>query len=453
MTRQVNRERDLQTTNQRLESLIEATPLTVMELDPDGNVIRWNDGAENMFGWSREEVFGEFNPMIPDEQSAEFDTHRERALNGKQLRGKEVQRERKDGRVLDLLLSVALITDSDGEITSILAVLEDITEQKRLESKLRSLQETAQRLSAAQSSADISDIAIEAVVETLGFDVTGLWEYSTQSDTLVPTSASQATEDRFGELPHLESEESPARQAFEASELRVYDDVQTIEDFEPETEIRSCLFVPLGECGVLGVGSLSVQSFSETDVDLCQILGATVEGALTRARREAELQRQNDRLDEFASVVAHDLRNPLSVAIGFLDVIEQTGSLEHVDRVSSAHDRMERLIDDLLTLARGETEQVDLELVTTKAWGFVDTAGATLTVAEDGSTVAGDGDRLTQFFENLFRNAIEHGVTSNEGGTGFGLSIVSDIAAAHGWTVRVTAGSEGGARFEFVGAA
>ncbi|WP_436901847.1 PAS domain-containing protein [Halovenus halobia] len=494
VTRQVDRERDLQRTNQRLESLIEATPLTVMEIDTEGTVVRWNDGAEEMFGWSREEVLGEFNPIVPDERAPEFDTHRQRALEGEQIRGKEVQRERKDGRVLDLLLSVAPITDSDGDITSILAVLEDITDQKRLESKLRSLQATAQRLSGAQTSGEIGDIAIDAVVETLGFEFTGLWEYSAQTDTLVPASASQATKDRFGELPRLESEESPARQVFEASELRVYDDIQTIEDFEAETEMRSCLFVPLGEFGVLGVGALSAQSFSETDVDLCQILGATVEGALTRASREAELQRQNDRLDEFASVVAHDLRNPLSVAIGFLDVIEQTGSLEHVDRVSSAHERMERLIDDLLTLARGdttiaETEQVDLEMVTTKAWGFVDTADATLTVTEAVPTVAGDGSRLTQFFENLFRNAIEHGgdtvsvtvgpltdepgfyveddgdgippdrrdevlehgVTSNQGGTGFGLSIVSDIAAAHGWTVRVTSGTDGGARFEFAG--
>ncbi|WP_336328158.1 PAS domain S-box protein [Halovenus sp. HT40] len=496
VTEQVERERDLETTNQRLESLIEATPLTVMEIDTDGNVIRWNDGAEKMFGWSREEVLGEFNPIVPDEQTAEFTSHRQRAVSGEEIRGKEVRRERKDGEELELLLSVAPITGSDGEITSILAVLEDITDQKQLESKLRALQETAQRLSGAQSSDEISDIAVEAAVETLGFDLTGIWEYTAQGDALVPLSTSAATKDRVGELPRLESGDSLAWDSFEASELRVYDDIQAESALEEsDTGIQSGLFVPLGEFGLLGVGTSSDRTFSDTDVDLFQILGATVEGAFARSSRETELQRQNERLDEFASVVAHDLRNPLSVAIGFLDVVEETGDLEHVDRIASAHDRMERLIDDLLTLARGEstiteTEQVDLEMVTTKAWGFVDTADATLTVSEGVPTVAGDGSRLTQFFENLFRNAIEHGgeavtvtvgrlehddgfyveddgdgippakrddvlehgVTSNEGGTGFGLSIVADIARAHGWTVRVTDGSEGGARFEFVGA-
>ena len=153
---------------------------------------------------------------------------------------------------------------------------------------------------------------------------------------------------------------------------------------------------------------------------------------------------------------------------------------------------MERLIDDLITLARGEStitdpERVDLETVATEAWGYVDTASATLTVTDPVPTVAGDGSRLTQLFENLFRNAIEHGgedvtvtvgqlqgddgfyieddgdgipqekreevfkhgVTSNEGWTGFGLSIVADIAKAHGWTASVVDGSDDGARFEF----
>lgn len=493
VTEQVQRERELETTNQRLESLIEATPLTVMEIDADGTVIRWNDGAEKMFGWSREEVLGGFNPMVPDEQQAEFASHRQRALSGDPIRGKEIRRETKDGEELDLLLSVAPVTAPDGETTSILAVLEDITEQKQLESKLRSLQETAQKLSGAQSSVEIGDIVVEAAVDILGFELTGIWEYADQADELVPLATSAATEELLGELPRLASREALAWEAFEASEVRRYGDLQSeVTLGESDAKLRSGLFVPLGEFGLIGVGTSQGQTFSGADVDLFQILGATVEAAFTRASREAELQRQNERLDEFASVVAHDLRNPLSIAIGFLDIIEETGDLSHVDRIEAAHDRMERLIDDLLTLSRGETtvtdrKQIDLKTVTTEAWGYVDTVEATLTVADTVPTVTGDASRLTQLFENLFRNAIEHGgesvtvtvgkleddngfyvedngdgippgkseevfehgVTSTEGGTGFGLSIVADIANAHGWTVRVTEGTAGGARFVF----
>lgn len=143
VTEQVARKRELEATNQRLESLIDATPLTVMEIDADGTVIRWNDEAETMFGWSRDEVLGEFNPIVSDDQRDEFASRRQRALNGERIRANEVRRETKGGDELDLLLSVAPVLGSDGETTNIIAVLEDITEQKRLEARLRSLQETA----------------------------------------------------------------------------------------------------------------------------------------------------------------------------------------------------------------------------------------------------------------------------------------------------------------------
>jgi len=492
VTEQVQRERKLEQANQRLEGLIEAAPLTIMEIDADGEVVRWNDGAEEMFGWSSEEVIGEFNPIIPEDQQSQFESHRQAALNGKPIRGKEIQRETKEGRRLDLLLSVAPIEDSNGEVTSILAVLEDITEQKHLENRLRSLQRTAQQLSAAQSTEEIANIAVDAAVEILGFEITGIWEYDEREHALIPITETAEARELVGESPRFDPGDSLAWQAFDTGELQVFDDVREDDErYNEDTRIRSEIQVPLGDYGLISTGSPTTREFSETDVDLFRILGATVEAALARATREAELKRQNERLDQFASVVAHDLRNPLTVAMGFLEVAAETGDPDHFEKVETAHDRIERLIEDLLTLARGETtiedrEQIDLGAVAREAWGYVDTSEATMEVAEGVPVVAGDAGRLSQLFENLFRNAVEHGgkdvtitvgkradggfyvaddgegippedretvfdhgVTTNQGGTGFGLSIVEDIAKAHGWTVSVSESDEGGARFDF----
>jgi len=493
VTEQVERERALEVANQRLESLIEATPLTVMEIDAEGTVNRWNDEAEIMFGWSREEIMGEFNPMVPEDKRPEFASLRERALRGERIRGKEIQRETKHGEQLDLLLSVAPIRDPDGDSTSILAVLEDITEQKELERKLRSLQETAQRLSGAQSREDIGTIAIEAAEEILGFDMAAVWEYNEQTDTLDPVAASSVTRELVGSLPRLETEDSLGWTAFESAEVSVHEDIVSEASIDvSSTEIGSGLFVPLSEFGLLAVGTGSQREFSDTDIDLLQVFGSTVAAAFGRANREMQLQRQNDRLDQFASVVAHDLRNPLSVAMGFTDIVQETQDPTHFEKIETAHDRIERLIEDLLTLARGETTvtepaEIDINVVATEAWGYVDTHEATLDVLDGPPVILADEGRLIQLFENLFRNAIEHGgrdvtvtvgrlpdsdgfyveddgvgippdqqdsvfdhgVTSNEGGTGFGLSIVSDIAKSHDWTVSVTDGADGGARFEF----
>jgi len=129
-------------------------------------------------------------------------------------------------------------------------------------------------------------------------------------------------------------------------------------------------------------------------------------------RHERELERQNERLDEFASIVSHDLRNPLNVASGYLDMARESGDPEHFDRIEGAHDRMSRMIDELLSLAQqgeivGDTRPVELHVVAREAWQDVDTGDCTLTVDTD-RVVDADPDRLRDLLSNLFRNVAEH---------------------------------------------
>jgi PAS domain S-box-containing protein len=245
-----------------------------------------------------------------------------------------------------------------------------------------------------------------------------------------------------------------------------------------------------------------------------------------RQEREHELRRQNERLEEFTNIVSHDLRNPLSIASGYLDLAAETGDPEALAQIGEALDRMNRLVEDLLSLARkgqvvGETTSVDLPTVARQAWFGVETESATLELP-DSVAVAADEGRLVDLFSNLFRNAVEHGATNSgptagdavehgstgnrttepsgdavehagpavtvrverldgpdgdlagfaveddgpgipeerreqvltpgettgEDGIGYGLAIVDQIVEAHGWSLRVTEGRDGGARFE-----
>ncbi|MFC7141649.1 PAS domain-containing sensor histidine kinase [Halosimplex aquaticum] len=134
-----------------------------------------------------------------------------------------------------------------------------------------------------------------------------------------------------------------------------------------------------------------------------------------RKKYEKQLERQNERLERFASVISHDLRNPLEVALGRLEFARADGDEEHFDALERSLYRIDDLIDDVLTLAReGETvsdpEPTDLASVAREAWKVVETPEASLDVRTD-ATLLADGGRLQQLLENVFRNAVEHGST------------------------------------------
>jgi signal transduction histidine kinase len=135
----------------------------------------------------------------------------------------------------------------------------------------------------------------------------------------------------------------------------------------------------------------------------------------TRKARERRLTDRNERLDRFASIVSHDLRNPLSVIRGSIEMARLRGETEPLERGERAVERIDQLVSELLTLARqgtgmDEPTEFALASVARDAW---ETAAegderAELVVAGD-AQVYGDRGRMRQALENLFRNAREHG--------------------------------------------
>lgn len=228
-----------------------------------------------------------------------------------------------------------------------------------------------------------------------------------------------------------------------------------------------------------------------TGGEVSEIIGVT-RNITERVVRERQLRSQKEQLDAFAGVVAHDIRNPLGVAQGRLDLLAGNCDSEHLPPISRALDRIDDLVSETLTLARqgqvvAEPTAIDLDAVVSTCWATVSIADAELN-CDTGLTIMGDRSRLQHIFENLFRNAIEHGgsdvtvrvaqrdpnafyventgppipesdresvfepgYTSTREGTGFGLAIVNRIAEAHGWEVGITEGTDGGARFVFTG--
>ncbi|MFC5277300.1 hybrid sensor histidine kinase/response regulator [Halorubrum rubrum] len=245
-----------------------------------------------------------------------------------------------------------------------------------------------------------------------------------------------------------------------------------------------------------------VRRGSATDGDV--VLAHRVATAVESARAIGAAERRRERLERFVEVVSHDLRNPLSVAQGRLELARVERDGEHLEPAADAVDRSLALIGDLLTLARegkavADVERIALADAVEAAWTSVETADATLVVETDGA-IRGHPGRVRQLFENLLGNAVRHGgddvtvrvgvvepmytstraasaggagfyvaddgtgipkadrervfetgYTTADDGTGFGLNIAREIAEAHGWEIRIEESRDGGARFEITG--
>lgn len=204
-----------------------------------------------------------------------------------------------------------------------------------------------------------------------------------------------------------------------------------------------------------------------------------------------QLAQEVNRLNEFAGIVAHDLRNPLHIAQGYLAELPREGNDNELTSIEQAHARMERLIEQVLELSQrgetvGKTAAIDVGMVAEAAWRDVPTGETELQILATDCVLEADNRRLRSLFENLFRNAIDYGgdtttvtvgrlengffvaddgvgipskyrerifeggFSTDDTGTGLGLAIVRQIAEAHDWTIAVTESTTGGAQFEFV---
>ncbi|WP_135303333.1 PAS domain S-box protein [Haloarcula amylovorans] len=210
-----------------------------------------------------------------------------------------------------------------------------------------------------------------------------------------------------------------------------------------------------------------------------------------RNERERRLEDQNERLDSFAGMLAHELRNPVNIGQIYSVQLPTESNPEAVRYVADAFDRIENIIDIMLVIT-GERDvvpssgRVQLATVVRDAWEEVDAPDATLELGID-FAAAVDETYTRHLFRNLFENAVEHGgsdvtvtvgelptgfyvaddgigisestrkkifqsgytTASGQGGMGLGLAFVQQMTDVYGWTCSVTESESGGARFEF----
>jgi GAF domain-containing protein len=407
--------------------------------------------------------------------------------------------ERRDVRVVERQGGQPGIRNLEG----LRGAVQDITERKNRE------EETAEREQALRSAYEIitdSELSVSEQIDRLL--AVGREHLGTDYATFSHVHDDRYEFERVSVGPDIDLEagattdltELPiCEQVFRTGEPLVINDVaaEAPELVDPEWGIASYLGAPVVVNGTT-YGTFCFydveprsEAFSDWEQTFVELLSDWVGSELTQLRTTEQLQRQNEQLGEFANVVSHDLRNPLNVAEGRLELAQGECDSEHLKAIERAHTRMETLIGDLLTLARNGHEvtdhtPVDIAALIDDCWETAETAESDLVIDID-RTVLADRSRLMQLFENLVRNAVEHGgddvtvtvgaldtgfyveddgfgipeaerddvfepgFSTNPDGTGFGLRIAKQVADAHNWEMQLSEGENGGARFQITG--
>ena len=478
------------------------------ELDAETGELRWTEGTYRILGLDEdyEPTVEEGISLYHPEDREEISHALERCREEGEPFDRELRLDTEDDRWIRIIGKPVY---EDGEVAELRGTVRDITDRKRRETNLLSNNKAIRELYEITSDPDLSfeekvEMVLESTRSRLGLPYAFVTEIDREEGKQTVTQA-RGSHELLQPGDSCPLEQSYCRKTIEGEGLLVvhkaseegWEGDEAYEEFGHGCYIGAKLTVDDGLHGTLCFADEEPRNEEFTDFErtLVELIANWVSYELERMRSKERLKLQKERLDEFASVVSHDLRSPLTVLMGNLELAEEAGDSEYFESCRGAVERIEAIIDDLLSLARdvdevGELESVSLPDIADECWENTDadTEAADLRVETEGAVMA-DRGKLRQMLDNLLRNAVEHGgedvtvtvsdlsdgdgfrieddgkgipeeerervleagYTTSEEGTGLGMYIAGQVAEAHGWDLTVTEGEEGGAAFEVTG--
>jgi PAS domain S-box-containing protein len=464
ITEQRRVERQLAELGQRISSLMDNTPLAVVEWDANFVVTRWSGHAENVFGWSAEEVVGkriDAFPIVFEEDRAKVEETISKLLDP-DVRF-VISRNRnntKSGAVLSAEWYNSVLHDESGRMVSVLSLVLDVTERVKAEEALRSserelafeldstrkLHELSIRSIASGQDQELYDQMLEAATGIMHSDFASMQiaEPIPGDDSdgvvlrLLASKGFHPLSEKFWEKVELGSD-SACGQASQRGERHIIQDAYNLEslrgtrDLEEYQRSGICamqstpLFSRSGNLlGVISTHWRTPYSPSQRELQTFDILARQVADMIERKQTDAALRESDRRKDEFLATLAHELRNPLAPVTNSLELMKSAKDNEElVEHARSIMERqvaqMVRLIDDLLDVSRIvrdklelKTEQVDLATVIKQAVETVkplaERAKHNLEVRlpETPIYLEADPARLAQVFGNLLTNSCKY---------------------------------------------
>jgi PAS domain S-box-containing protein len=383
-----------------LAAIVESSDDAIISKTLQGVVTSWNRGAERLFGYTAEEMIGQpVSRLAPPDRVDDMPKILDRLRRGERVEHFETQRIAKDGRVIQVSLTISPIVDDIGQVIGASKVARDITPRKRAEEALLASEERYRALVETQSEVVCRFQADGAIVFVNS-------AYARARDTTPGALAGRSFWDAISREDRSSFEEMLHRMTPDNPELR----------FESRFATREGLrWLLWTSRGLMFDSSHNVQEVQATGIDITD-----------RKDMEEKLREADERKNDFLAVLGHELRNPLAPLVTGLELLQQSqGNRQLLENVHAMMERqvrhLLRLVDDLLDVSRISRGTVQLRRALVDLNAVLDAAleltepliterqhKLVVTRPEDRLLVHGDFDRLTQVLGNLLNNAAKY---------------------------------------------
>ena len=457
MAREISDRQHAERAVRRLAAIVESSDDAIVSKDLDGIVTSWNQGAERIFGYTAAEMIGRsIRAIIPADRQQEEDQVLARVRRGEKVDHFETVRQRKDGKLVHISLTVSPVRDASGTIVGASKVARDITERREVEIERAQLFAAAEEQSritntlndigrVVSSTLDrnnvvqaVTDVATAVTGAEFGaffynvFDAESRGAYQLYALSGAPAEA-------FSGFPHPRATAIFAP-TFHGEAMVRLDDVTTDPRYgqnapyygmpDGHLPVRSYLAAPVRSrtgqvIGGLFFGHPEPGRFTAHHERLLEGIASWAAVALENAALYLSAQESSRLKDEFLATLSHELRTPLNAILGYTRMVraglmggeKQVRALETIERNAGA---LTRIVEDVLDISRiiaGKlrlrVQQVDLGTVVTAAIDAVrpaaDAKGVRIERVLEAPEVpvSGDPDRLQQVAWNLLSNAVK----------------------------------------------
>jgi PAS domain S-box-containing protein len=444
----VTEQRDSETKQAMLAAIIESSEDAIVSKSLDGIIATWNNAAERMFGYTEQEMVGKsVTVIIPKTRRQEEDLIIEKIRNGEKVEHYETYRLTKQNIEIPVSLTISPIRNSKGQVIGASKIARDITRQKTAEESLQRYANSletlntvskmvSERLDIQEILQQVTDVTTQVTGAAFGAFFYNKFDENGESCMLYTLSgASREAFEKFG-MPRNTaifhptfSGEGTVRLADITKDPRYGKNQPYFGMTEGHLPVISYLAVPVISksgtvIGGLFYGHPESGRFSEHHEGIIESVATQAAIALENAKLYEEIQKLNDKKDEFIGLASHELKTPVTSLSGYLQIINRRlpaddANKAFIQKALVQINKLSVLISDLLDVSKIETGQLplsfsgfDLQQLVHEVIEVMQYSTRTHRLVLDSSLnklmVTADKQRIEQVIINLLTNAIKY---------------------------------------------